>query len=181
MFNKPNKLFEESLSEHLVSVSRVTKVVKGGRRFSFSACVILGNKAGSVGYGHGKAKEVSEARLKAAQSAKKYMVRIPLYQGRTIHYNVFGKSGAAKVVLRRAPAGTGVIAGGAMRSLFDSLGVQDIVAKSLGSSNPYSMIAATLNALKQLSIPKHIAERRGMKANEVSVVSYRKPKSNKIK
>ncbi|KJV56798.1 30S ribosomal protein S5 [Orientia tsutsugamushi] len=160
---------EEIVVEHLVNVNRVTKVVKGGRRFSFSACVVLGNKAGKVGYGHGKAKEVGEARLKALQNAKKYMIEVPLYKGRTIHYDVYGKSGAAKVMLRRARAGTGIIAGGAMRFIFDSLGIQDVVAKSFGSSNSYLMIAATLNALKQLDTPKLIAERRELRLNELSV------------
>ncbi|KJV55277.1 ribosomal protein S5 [Orientia chuto str. Dubai] len=165
---------EEIIVEHLVNVNRVTKVVKGGRRFSFSACIVLGNKAGSVGYGHGKANEVSEARFKASQTAKKYMIQVPLCQGRTIYYDVYGKSGAAKVMLRRAKAGTGIIAGGAMRFIFDSLGIQDVVAKSFGSSNPYSMIAATLNALKQLTVPRAIAERRGLKLSELSVTVRKK-------
>lgn len=119
---------EETLSEVLVDVNRVTKVVKGGRRFAFSAYVVVGDKAGRVGAGHGKAKEVNEARGKAKQAAKKRMMKVPLYQNRTIHHDVVGKSGAAKVILRRAKAGTGVIAGGSMRAIFDSLGVHDIVA-----------------------------------------------------
>jgi len=166
--SKLKKNAGDSLSETLVDVSRVTKVVKGGRKFSFSACVVAGDKAGRVGYGHGKAKEVTEARAKATQEAKKQMVKIPLYQSRTIHHDVIGKSGAAKVILRRAKAGTGIIAGGAMRAIFDSLGVHDIVAKSLGSSNVYAMIAATFDALNQLSSPKVIGERRGMRINEIS-------------
>lgn len=158
---------EEGLSETLVDVSRVTKVVKGGRKFSFAARVVSGDKSGKVGYGKGKAKEVSEARAKAAQEAKRKLVKIPLYQGRTIHHDVVGYSGAAKVILRRAKAGTGVIAGGAMRAIFDSLGVHDIVAKSIGSSNVSAMIAATFNALLKLSSPKSIAERRTKKINEL--------------
>ena len=171
-----NKNSNEAITETLVDVSRVTKVVKGGRKFSFSACVIAGNKGGLVGYGHGKAKEVTEARTKAAGEAKKSLVKISLYKGRTIHHDVIGKSGAAKVVLRRAKPGTGIIAGGPMRAIFDSLGVHDIVAKSLGSSNLYAMIAATFDALSKLSSPKVIAERRGKKLSEVSV----RPSKNQV-
>ncbi len=165
---KAKKNTSEALTEILVDVNRVTKVVKGGRKFSFSACIVAGDKTGKVGYGHGKAKEVTEARAKAAQEARKYMIKIPLYQSRTIHHDVIGKSGAAKVILRRANAGTGVIAGGPMRAIFDSLGIHDIVAKSLGSNNVYTMIAATFDALSQLSSPKSIAETRGKKVNEIS-------------
>jgi small subunit ribosomal protein S5 len=164
---KAKKTSGEALTETLVDVNRVTKVVKGGRKFSFSACIVAGDKSGKVGYGHGKAKEVAEARAKATQEARKGMIKVPLFQSRTIHHDVIGKSGAAKVILRRAKAGTGVIAGGPMRAIFDSLGVHDIVAKSLGSSNVYSMIAATFDALSQLSSPKNIAERRGKKVNEI--------------
>ena len=166
-----SKQADDAIAVTLVGVSRVTKVVKGGRRFSFAACVVAGNKSGSVGCGHGKAKEVTEARSKASQAAKKAMVKIPLYQGRTIHHDVYGKSGAAKVVLRRANPGTGIIAGGAMRAIFDSIGIHDIVAKSLGSSNVYAMIAATFDALSKLSSPKMIAERRNKKMNELSTSS----------
>ena len=165
---KAKKNTGEALSETLVDVSRVTKVVKGGRKFSFSACVVAGDKSGKVSYGHGKAKEVTEARAKATQEARKRLVKIPLYQGRTIHHDVIGKSGAAKVILRRASPGTGIIAGGPMRAIFDCLGVHDIVAKSLGSSNVYAMIGATFDALLKLSSPKSIAERRNKKINEVS-------------
>ncbi|MGI4752137.1 MAG: 30S ribosomal protein S5 [Janthinobacterium lividum] len=162
---------EEDLSEVLVDVNRVTKVVKGGRRFAFSAYVVVGDKAGRVGAGHGKAKEVNEAREKAKQAAKKKMMKVSLYQNRTIHHDVIGRSGAAKVVLRRAKAGTGVIAGGSMRAIFDSLGVHDIVAKSIGSTNVYTMIAATFDALKKLSSPKSIAARRDKKMNEIFIKS----------
>lgn len=157
----------EGLTESLVGVSRVTKVVKGGRRFSFAACMVTGDKSGKVGYGHGKAKEVTEARAKATQEARKSMIKVPLYQGRTIHHDVKGRSGAAKVILRRAKPGTGIIAGGPMRAIFDSLGVHDIVAKSLGSTNVYSMIAATFDALSKLSSLKAVAERRGKKPTEI--------------
>lgn len=172
---KSRKSSGESLSETLVNVSRVTKVVKGGRKFSFSACVIAGDKNGRVSYGHGKAKEVTEARAKATQAARKCLVKIPLYQGRTIHHDVIGKSGAARVLLRRASPGTGIIAGGAMRSIFASLGVHDIVSKSLGSSNVYAMIAATFDALSKLSSPKEIAERRDKKIHEFSTKQAKAP------
>lgn len=165
---------EDTIQETLVGVSRVTKVVKGGRRFSFAACVVAGSKNGTVGYGHGKAKEVAEARAKASQSAKKGMLEVSLYQNRTIHHDVMGKSGAAKVVLRKAKPGTGIIAGGAMRAIFESLGVHDIVAKSLGSSNTYSMIAATFDALSKLSSPKNIAERREKNVGELLTISSKK-------
>ncbi|ASX28252.1 30S ribosomal protein S5 [Rickettsia sp. MEAM1 (Bemisia tabaci)] len=162
---------EEALSEVLVDVNRVTKVVKGGRRFAFSAYVVVGDKAGRVGAGHGKAKEVNDAREKAKQAAKKKMMKVSLYQNRTIHHDVTGRSGAAKVILRRAKAGTGVIAGGSMRAIFDSLGVHDIVAKSIGSTNVYTMIAATFDALKKLSSPRSIAARRDKKMNEIFIKS----------
>jgi len=158
----------DSLVDTLASVTRVAKVVKGGRRFSFSACVVVGDKQGRVGYGHGKAKEVAEARLKAAQAAKKYLKNIPIYQDRTIHHDVFGKSGAGKVILRKAKPGTGIIAGGVMRTIFTNLGIHDIVAKSLGSSNVYLLIAATFDALSKLSYPKNIADRRGKRLDEIS-------------
>lgn len=158
----------EGVVETLVHVNRVTKVVKGGRKFSFAACVVVGDRNGMVGYGQGKAKEVAEARSKASVSARKNMVKIPIYQGKTIHHDVYGKSGAAEVLLRRAQSGTGVIAGGAMRIIFDSLGLHDVVAKSLGSSNVYAMISATFDALLKLSSPKSIAERRGKSMHEIS-------------
>ncbi len=160
----------DSLLEDLVHVNRVTKVVKGGRNFSFAAVVIVGDENGSVGYGSGKAKEVTEARAKASKDARNNMITVPLYKGRTIHHDVLGKSGAAKVLLRRAAPGTGVIAGGPLRSIFGRLGIKDIVAKSLGSSSPNSMIAATFNALRNLNSPKAIANRRGKNIAELSVV-----------
>ncbi|PCJ26936.1 MAG: 30S ribosomal protein S5 [Rickettsiales bacterium] len=159
----------DSIIEDLVHVNRVTKVVKGGRNFSFAAIVIVGDEKGKVGYGNGKAKEVTEARAKANKDARKNMISVPLYKGRTIHHDVIGVSGAAKVVLRRAAPGTGVIAGGPLRSIFGRLGLEDIVAKSLGSSNPQAMISATFNALKSLNSPKSIAKRRGKNIAELSV------------
>lgn len=158
---------EETLVEKLVYVGRVTKVVKGGRRFAFTACVVVGDKKGRVGYGHAKAKEVTEARQKATQAAKKKMKRVPLDSGRTIFHDIKGKSGAGKVLLRRAKPGTGVIAGGPMRAIFESLGVQDIVTKSSGSSNVYNMIAATFDALDNLATPKSIATRRSKKVSDI--------------
>jgi small subunit ribosomal protein S5 len=164
-----NSRNNDSIVEDLVHVNRVTKVVKGGRNFSFATIVVVGDENGKVGYGNGKAKEVTESRAKATKDARGNMISVPLYQGRTIHHDVIGKSGAAKVVLRRAPAGTGVIAGGPLRSIFGRLGVKDIVAKSLGSSNPQAMIRATMDALSGLSSPAHIAERRGKNIAELSV------------
>ena len=161
----------DSIVEDLVHVNRVTKVVKGGRNFSFAAIVIVGDENGKVGYGNGKAKEVTEARAKATKDAKGNMISVPLYQDRTIHHDIVGKSGAAKVFLRRAAPGTGVIAGGPLRSIFGRLGVEDIVAKSLGSSNPNAMIAATFDALKNLKSPKNIADRRGKSLTGLSVNS----------
>ncbi|MCP5369742.1 MAG: 30S ribosomal protein S5 [Rickettsiaceae bacterium] len=160
-----------NISEDLVHVNRVTKVNKGGRTFSFSATVIVGDENGRVGYGSGKAKEVTEARTKATKDARNNMITVPLYQGRTIHHDVVGKQGAAKVLLRRAAPGTGVIAGGPLRSIFGRLGIEDIVAKSLGSSNSNTMIAATFDALQRLSSPKNIAHRRGKNVTELSVNS----------
>jgi len=164
-----NSKNNDLIVEDLVHVNRVTKVVKGGRNFSFAAIVVVGNESGKVGYGNGKAKEVTEARAKATKDAKENMISVPLYQERTIHHDIIGKSGAAKVILRRAAPGTGVIAGGPLRSIFGRLGVKDIVAKSLGSSNPNAMIAATFDALKNLRSPKNIAARRGKNLAELSV------------
>lgn len=159
---------EVNLVEHLVDVNRVTKVVKGGRNFSFAALVVVGDESGRVGFGSGKAKEVTEARGKATKDARKKIIKVSLYKGRTIHHDVVGRSGAAKVLLRRASPGTGVIAGGPMRAVFACLGIEDIVAKSLGSSNPNSMIAATFDALLRLRSPKMVAERRGKTMSDIS-------------
>lgn len=153
--------------EKLVSINRVAKVVKGGRRFGFAALVVIGDGKGRVGYGTGKAKEVPEAVTKATQAAKKSLIRIPLREGRTLHYDVYSTFGAGKVTIRTAPAGTGIIAGGPMRAVFEALGVQDVVAKSTGSSNPHNMVKATFAALKETHAPRDIAQRRSMKIGDV--------------
>ncbi len=153
--------------DKLVHINRVAKVVKGGRRFGFAALVIVGDQKGRVGFGHGKAREVPEAIRKATDSAKRSLVRVPLREGRTLHHDVHGKHGAGKVILRAAPAGTGIIAGGPMRAVFETLGVQDVVAKSFGSSNPYNMIRATFDALKHEDSPRGVAARRGIKVSSL--------------
>src|SRR5215470_9934926 len=151
--------------DKLVHINRVAKVVKGGRRFGFAALVVVGDQKGRVGFGHGKAREVPEAIRKATDAAKRSLVRVPLREGRTLHHDVAGKHGAGKVILRAAPAGTGIIAGGPMRAVFETLGVQDVVAKSFGSSNPYNMIRATFDALKHEDSPRGVAARRGIKVS----------------
>lgn len=158
---------ESELIEKLVSIKRVAKVVKGGRRFSFSAMVVVGDGRGRVGCGHGKAREVPEAIAKATNQARNGMFRVALRENRTIHHDMSAAIGAGKVVLRSAPAGTGVIAGGPMRAVFEALGIQDIVAKSLGSSNPGNMIRATFRALKHMASPRMIAAKRGKKVSEI--------------
>jgi small subunit ribosomal protein S5 len=155
------------LIEKLVGINRVTKVVKGGKSFKMAALVIVGDGKGRVGYGTGKAREVPEAIAKATNAAKRKMQRIPLREGRTLHHDVRGRFGAGKVVLRAAPAGTGIIAGGPMRALFEALGIHDVVAKSVGSSNPHNMIKATFAALNQVASPRSVAMRRGKKVNEI--------------
>ena len=157
--------------DKLVHINRVAKVVKGGRRFGFAALVVVGDQKGRVGVGHGKAREVPEAIRKATEAAKRAMVRVPLREGRTLHHDVEGRHGAGKVILRAAPAGTGIIAGGPMRAVFETLGVQDVVAKSLGSSNPYNMVRATFAALTKEDSPRAVAARRGLK---VSVLQGRR-------
>ncbi|MFL2661141.1 MAG: 30S ribosomal protein S5 [Alphaproteobacteria bacterium] len=154
--------------EKLVSINRVAKVVKGGRRFSFAALVVVGDGNGMVGHGKGKAKEVPEAIKKATEEAKNKMIRVPLRQGRTLHHDIKGRFDSGKVYLRSAPSGTGVIAGGPMRAVFEALGIQDIVAKSVGTSNPHNMVRATFEALKVASSPKIIAMRRGLKINDIT-------------
>jgi small subunit ribosomal protein S5 len=153
----------EELIEKLVHINRVSKTVKGGKRFGFAALVVVGDGKGRVGFGHGKAREVPEAISKATASAKKTMVRIPLKEGRTLHHDGNGHFGAGRVTLRTAPAGTGIIAGGPMRAIFESLGVADVVTKSVGTSNPYNMIRATFEALTEQTSPKSVAQRRGKK------------------
>jgi small subunit ribosomal protein S5 len=153
----------EELIEKLVHINRVSKTVKGGKRFGFAALVVVGDGKGRVGFGHGKAREVPEAISKATASAKKKMVRVPLREGRTLHHDGNGHFGAGRVTLRSAPAGTGIIAGGPMRAIFESLGVADVVTKSVGTSNPYNMIRATFEALGEQTSPKSVAQRRGKK------------------
>lgn len=153
--------------DKLVAINRVAKVVKGGKNFGFAALVVVGDQKGRVGFGKGKAREVPEAIRKASQEAKRNLVRIPLREGRTLHHDAHGRWGAGKVVLRSAPAGTGIIAGGPMRAIFETLGVQDVVAKSLGSSNPYNMVRATVDALKNQSSPRNMAAKRGKKVSEI--------------
>jgi small subunit ribosomal protein S5 len=151
--------------DRLVHINRVAKVVKGGRRFGFAALVVVGDQKGRVGFGHGKAREVPEAIRKATDAAKRAMVRVPLKEGRTLHHDVNGRWGAGKVVLRSAPAGTGIIAGGPMRAVFETLGMHDVVAKSLGSSNPYNLVRATFDALKHEDSPRSVAARRSLKVS----------------
>ena len=155
------------LIDKLVHINRVAKVVKGGKRFGFAALVVVGDQKGRVGFGHGKAREVPEAVRKATEAAKKSLVRVPLREGRTLHHEVLGRHGAGKVVLRPAPVGTGIIAGGPLRAVFDALGVHDVVAKSVGSSNPYNMVRETFEALKGQNSPKMIANKRGKTVAEV--------------
>lgn len=156
---------ESEFVDRLVHINRVAKVVKGGRRFGFAALVVIGDQKGRVGFGHGKAREVPEAIRKASDAAKRNMIRVPLREGRTLHHDVAGRHGAGKVVLRAAPPGTGIIAGGPMRAVFETLGVQDVVAKSIGSSNPYNMIRATFDALQAEDSPRGVAARRGLKVS----------------
>ncbi len=153
--------------EKLVHINRVAATVQGGRRFSFAALMVVGDQKGRVGYGHGKAREVPEAILKATEEAKKSMVRVPLRESRTLHHDGAGRHGAGKVMLRAAPAGTGVIAGGPMRAVLETLGVQDVVAKSIGSSNPYNMVRATFNALKRQASPRQVAAKRGKRVSDI--------------
>ena len=153
--------------DKLVHINRVAKVVKGGRRFGFAALVVVGDQKGRVGFGHGKAREVPEAIRKATDAAKRSMIRVALREGRTLHHDVNGRHGAGKVVLRSAPAGTGIIAGGAMRAVFEMLGVHDVVAKSLGSTNPYNVVRATFDALKHQENPRGVAARRNKKVSEI--------------
>ncbi len=154
-------------ADRLVAINRVSKTVKGGKRFGFAALVVVGDQKGRVGFGKGKAKEVPEAIRKATEQAKRQMIRVPLREGRTLHHDIYGRHGAGKVMMRAAPAGTGIIAGGPMRAVFEMLGVHDVVAKSLGSQNPYNMIRATIDGLKAESSPRMVAQRRGKKVADI--------------
>ena len=157
----------EELIEKLVHINRVSKTVKGGKRFGFAALVVVGDGKGRAGFGHGKAREVPEAISKATAAAKKAMIRVPLRDGRTLHHDGLGHFGAGRVTVRTAPAGTGIIAGGPMRAIFESLGVADVVTKSVGTSNPYNMIRATFEALKEQTSPRSVAQRRGKKVADL--------------
>ncbi len=158
---------DDGIIEKLVHINRVSKTVKGGKRFGFAALVVVGDGSGRVGFGHGKAREVPEAITKATAAARKKMIRVPLKEGRTLHHDGKGRFGAGKVTVRTAPPGTGIIAGGPMRAVFESLGVADVVTKSVGTSNPYNMIRATFDALQNQSSPKSVAQRRGKKVADL--------------
>jgi small subunit ribosomal protein S5 len=158
---------ENEYVEKLVSINRVAKVVKGGRRFGFAALVVVGDGKGRVGHGSGKAREVPEAIRKATEQAKRGLVRVPLREGRTLHHDIHGHYGAGRVVLRTAPVGTGIIAGGPMRAVFEALGVQDVVAKSVGTSNPHNMVKAAFAALNGVVSPRSVAVRRGKKVSDL--------------
>ena len=160
---------DSEFTDKLVHINRVAKVVKGGRRFGFAALVVVGDQKGRVGYGHGKAREVPEAIRKATDQAKRQLIRVPLREGRTLHHDGTGHHGAGKVVVRAAPPGTGIIAGGPMRAVFEMLGVQDVVTKSTGTSNPYNMIRATFDALQTQQSPRMVASRRGKKVADIIV------------
>ena len=165
--NKREEREEPELNERLVAVNRVAKVVKGGRRFGFAALVVVGDGRGRIGHGHAKAREVPDAIKKATDQAKRNMVRVALREGRTIHHDVVGRYGAGHVQLRVAPPGTGIIAGGPLRAVFEAIGIQDIVAKAIGSNNPYNMVNAVFEAFKIMESPRAVAARRGKKVNEI--------------
>ena len=158
---------DSEIVEKLVHINRVAATVKGGRRFSFAALMVVGDQKGRVGFGHGKAREVPEAIRKATEEAKKSMIRVPLRESRTLHHDGRGRWGAGKVMVRAAAPGTGVIAGGPMRAVLETLGVQDVVGKSTGSSNPYNMVRATMDALKLQSSPRQVAAKRGKKVSDI--------------
>lgn len=158
---------DPEFQDRLVAINRVSKTVKGGKRFGFAALVVVGDQKGRVGFGKGKAKEVPEAIRKATEQAKRKMIRVPLREGRTLHHDMNGRHGAGRVVLRTASQGTGIIAGGPMRAVFEMLGVHDVVAKSIGSQNPYNMIRATLDALTKEQSPRNVAQRRGKKVADI--------------
>jgi small subunit ribosomal protein S5 len=172
--NRPEETPE--FADRLVAINRVSKTVKGGKRFGFAALVVVGDQRGRVGFGKGKAKEVPEAIRKATEQAKRSLIRVPLKDSRTLHHDMEGRHGAGKVVMRTAVAGTGIIAGGPMRAVFEMLGIQDIVAKSIGSTNPYNMIRATIDGLKAETSPRAVASRRGKKVAEI----LRKPEAETV-
>ena len=154
-------------ADRLVAINRVSKTTKGGKNFGFAALVVVGDQRGRVGFGKGKAKEVPEGIRKGTEAAKRAMIRVPLKEGRTLHHDIEGRHGAGKVIMRTAPEGTGIIAGGPMRAVFEMLGIKDIVAKSTGSQNPYNMIRATMDGLQKLQSPRQVASRRGKKVSDI--------------
>ena len=162
-----NKKIESDIKEKLVAINRITKVVKGGRRFGFAALVVVGNQKGSIGIGQGKSKQVPDAIKKATEVAKRNLIQIPLKEGRTLHHDVKGKNGSGKIFMRAAPAGTGIIAGGPIRSVCEVLGIRDIVAKSMGTANPHNVIRATMKALSAQNSPKQISIIRNKKISEI--------------
>jgi small subunit ribosomal protein S5 len=164
---RPREEQAPEFADRLVAINRVSKTVKGGKRFGFAALVVVGDQKGRVGFGKGKAKEVPEAIRKATEQAKRQMIRVALRDGRTLHHDIEGRHGAGRVVMRQAPAGTGIIAGGPMRAVFEMLGVQDVVSKSIGSQNPYNMIRATMDGLRQEQSPRNVAQRRGKKVADI--------------
>ena len=164
---RPREEATPEFADRLVAINRVSKTVKGGKRFGFAALVVVGDQKGRVGFGKGKAKEVPEAIRKATEQAKRQMIRVALKDGRTLHHDVEGRHGAGRIVMRTAVAGTGIIAGGPMRAVFEMLGLQDVVAKSIGSQNPYNMIRATMNGLQKESSPRMVAQRRGKKVADI--------------
>ncbi len=164
---RPQREETPEFADRLVAINRVSKTVKGGKRFGFAALVVVGDQRGRVGFGKGKAKEVPEAIRKATEAAKRAIIRIPLKESRTLHHDIEGRHGAGKVVMRTAPQGTGIIAGGPMRAVFEMLGVQDVVSKSIGSSNPYNMIRATVDGLQKMNSPRAVAQRRGKKVADI--------------
>ena len=161
------KKVDSEFTEKLVSINRITKVVKGGRRFGFAALVVVGNKKGSIGIGQGKSKQVPDAIKKATEFAKRNQIKIPLKEGRTLHHDIKGRNGSGKIIMRTAPAGTGIIAGGPVRAVCEVLGIQDVVAKSLGSANPHNVVKACVNGLASQSSPKQLALIRGKKISEI--------------
>ncbi|MCR8550945.1 30S ribosomal protein S5 [Salipiger sp. P9] len=165
--NRRDREEAPEFADRLVAINRVSKTVKGGKRFGFAALVVVGDQKGRVGFGKGKAKEVPEAIRKATEQAKRKMIRVPLREGRTLHHDIEGRHGAGRVVMRTAPHGTGIIAGGPMRAVFEMLGVHDVVAKSIGSQNPYNMIRATLDGLAKNQSPRNVAQRRGKKVADI--------------
>jgi len=161
------KKVDSEFTEKLVSINRITKVVKGGRRFGFAALVVVGNKKGSIGIGQGKSKQVPDAIKKATEFAKRNQIKIPLKEGRTLHHDIKGRNGSGKIIMRTAPAGTGIIAGGPVRAVCEVLGIQDVVAKSLGSANPHNVVKACVNGLASQSSPKQLSLIRGKKISEI--------------